>query len=141
MEFVDLKGRYRRATWRVTPELIVPNSAGKADYLHKFGLPVLGSGELMKLIEDTCWSAMLPLVDTGYRIVGVRFDMHHSGASAPGDFIEIEMTCTSVEVNTASWAGHATNLRTGQVIADVARHDAAVVHEERFMQRVSAQLN
>lgn len=141
MDFLDLKGRYRRATWRVTSDLLVPNSAGAARFLHEFGLPVLGSAELMKLIEDTCWSAMLPMIDTNDRVVGTRFDMHHCGPTAPGDFVEIEMHCTGVEVRTVSWAGHATNMRTGKVVAEIQRHDASVVNAERFMQRIAAQLN
>lgn len=139
MEFTDLKGRYRRATWQVTPELTVPASAGKARFLHRYGLPVLASAELIRLVEDTCWSAMLPLVDSDQGIVGYRFDMLHKAPAAPGDFVEIEMACLVAEERAATWSGTVTNLRTGKVVGEI-EHDAAVVNWQEFMAKAAPHL-
>lgn len=140
MHIEDVVGRRRCATWRVSPERTVSAAAGDARYLQRYGLPVLASPEFLRLVEDTCWSGMLPLVDTSQGIVGTRFEVSHCAPSAPGDFVEIYVECTAAAVRTATWLGHAVNLRTGQRIGTI-EHDAAVVNRDEFLSRVAPQLN
>lgn len=137
LDFIDLKGRYRRSTWKVTNDLTVPESTRHARWLNGFGLPVLSSGNVIALVEDTCWSAMVPLVGTEDGLVGRRFEMAHRGPAAVGDFVEIEVDCLSVNGRTATWSGIVTNLRTNSVVAEV-EHDVTVVHRESFLAKLGA---
>lgn len=136
MEFTNLKGRYRRSTWRVTNDLTVPESTQHARWLNGFGLPVLSSGNVIALVEDTCWSAMVPLVGSEDGLVGRRFEMAHRGPAAVGDYVEIEVDCIAVDGRTVTWSGLVTNLRTTYVVAEV-EHDVTVVRRESFLHKLS----
>ena len=137
LDFINLKGRYRRSTWQVTTDLTVPETAPRsARWLNGFGLPVLSSGNVIALVEDTCWSAMVPMVGTEDGLVGRRFEMAHRGPAAVGDFVEIEVDCLAVDGRTATWSGIVSNLRTNGVVAEV-EHDVTVVRRESFLHKLS----
>lgn len=137
MEVADITGRQLRSTWRITSDMTVPSLIEKAQWLRRHGQLVLASGYLIGLVEDTCWCAMLPLVNSHQGLVGSRFDVQHRAPAAPGDYVDIGVVCTGAAGRTVTWVAEVTNLRTRRRVAEV-EHDVTVVDLDRFARRVAA---
>lgn len=137
MHIEQIKGRQLRSTWSVTSDMTVPSMIEKATWLRRHGQLVLASGYLIGIVEDTCWCAMLPLVDSHQGLVGNRFEMRHRAPAAPGDYVDIGVVCTAAAGRTVTWIAEVTNLRTKRTVAE-AEHDVTVVDLDRFAQKVAS---
>lgn len=139
-----LQGHEEHVRYQVKPELTVPHILGGTrgpSLLETSGEPVLASGFLVALIENTCWQATVPFVEDDESIVGRLFELDHTSPAVAGDDLDIAVTCRQVtELSSHTydvvWRTVATSQRTDRAVG-VMQHHLYVLPRTRVHQKLA----
>jgi predicted thioesterase len=93
---------------------------------------ILATSRMIGLIEDTCLSAILPLLDEGQTTVGTRVDVTHVGTARAGEKVTISVRL--VKVTRERLLSFEVEVTAAGGVIGTGTHQRMVVETARFLE-------
>ena len=113
-------GVTHRATYVVTREMSPPHIDG-----------ILATSRMIGLIEDTCLTAVAPLLEDGQTTVGTRVNVTHVGAAVAGEQVTISVRL--VKVTQQRLLTFEVDVEASTGVIGTGTHQRLVVEKTRFI--------
>ncbi len=97
------------------------------------GVEVFGTPMMIALMENASWNAVVDALDAGYVTVGTLVNVSHLGATPLGQ--QVRARAELIEINSRRLLFKVEAYDERQKIGE-GQHERAVVHLERFLQRL-----
>jgi fluoroacetyl-CoA thioesterase len=97
------------------------------------GVEVFGTPMMIALMENAAWNAVAQALDDGYVTVGTLVNVTHLGATLPGQ--QVRAHAELIEINGRRLLFKVEAHDERQKIGE-GQHERAIVHLERFLQRL-----
>lgn len=102
------------------------------------GESVLASAVLLTLFEAACWDVLAPWLAEHETRLGTHFLLDHVSPAAPGDIVQIAVTCTGLYGEKALWwRTEAHNVSRNGVLVGTMRHEMRLVDGAVFRERLT----
>jgi fluoroacetyl-CoA thioesterase len=112
-------GLTHQATYSVTREMSPPHIDG-----------ILATSRMIGLIEDTCLTAVTPLLEDGQTTVGTRVDVTHVGTALAGE--QVTITVRLEKVTQQRLLSFVVNVDAPAGVIGTGTHQRLVVERARF---------
>lgn len=99
------------------------------------GVEVAATPEIIGVMEQTVYDAVVPLLPDGHRIVGVRIECDHRAPTPVGEAVTASITVEEVDAERGQLVSTAT-VEDEQGVAATGRMRHAVVNREAFAERI-----